>query len=134
MAEKSILFEVVTPEKKICSQDVDSLVVPATQGYLGILPDHAPLITSLDIGVVKFTKDGKPKKMAVSGGFLEVKDNKVIILADTAELGDQIDLARAEDAKERARRRMEEHAANLDVLRAELALKRAISRINAAQK
>ncbi|MGI6678066.1 MAG: F0F1 ATP synthase subunit epsilon [Dehalobacterium sp.] len=133
MAEKSIQLDVVTPEKKVCSQEVESLVVPATTGYLGVLPNHAPLITALDIGVVRFTQDGKSIKMAVNGGFLEVKDNKAVILADTAELGDQIDLARAEEAKERALRRLTERPADLDVIRAELALKRAQSRIKAAK-
>ncbi|MEL7567305.1 MAG: F0F1 ATP synthase subunit epsilon [Dehalobacterium sp.] len=133
MAEKSIKFEVVTPEKVVFSADIDSVVVPAALGYLGVLPNHAPLVTALDIGVIKLKQEGKIEKMAISGGFMEVIDNKAVVLADTAEMGDQINLARAEDAKERAKRRISEHAADLDLLRAELALKRAISRIKAVQ-
>jgi len=133
MADKSIKFEVVTPEKVVFSEDVESLVVPAALGYLGVLPGHAPLVTALDIGVIKYKREGKTRKMAISGGFMEVINNKVIVLADTAEPGDQIDLARAEQAKERARKRLAERGADLDVKRAELALKRAMSRIKAAQ-
>ncbi|MGI6685661.1 MAG: F0F1 ATP synthase subunit epsilon [Bacillota bacterium] len=133
MAEKSIKFEVVTPEKIVFSAEVDSLIVPAALGYLGILPNHAPMVTALDIGVIKFKTEGKTKKMAISGGFMEVINNKAVVLADTAELGDKIDLARAEEAKERAKKRLSERAEDLDVRRAELALKRAMSRIKAAQ-
>lgn len=133
MADKTIRFEVVTPERVILSADVESLVVPAALGYLGVLPNHAPLVTGLDIGVIKYKQDGKTKKMAICGGFMEVINNKAVVLADTAELGEKIDLHRAEAAKERARQRLTEHAQDLDVLRAEMALKRAISRIKAAQ-
>lgn len=133
MAEKSIKFEVVTPERRVFSADIESLVVPAVTGYLGIWPNHAPLVTALDIGVIQYKQAGKFKKMAVSGGFMEVIDNKVSVLADTAEPGELIDLARAEAAKERAMRRLSERKADLDVKRAKLALKRALSRIKAAR-
>jgi len=133
MAEKSIKFEVVTPEKVVFSADIDYVVVPAALGYLGVLPNHAPLVTALDIGVIKFKQEGKTKKMAISGGFMEVINNKAVVLADTAEMGEKINLSRAEEAKERARMRITEHSADLDLRRAELALKRAISRIKAAQ-
>jgi len=133
MAEKSIKFEVVTPERIVLADDIESVIVPAALGYLGVLPNHAPLVTALDIGVIKYKKEGKTKKMAISGGFMEVIDNKVVVLAGTAEPGDKIDLARAEQAKERAKRRLAERSPDLDVARAELALKRALSRIKAAQ-
>lgn len=133
MADKSIKLEVITPEKVACSVEIESLVVPAALGYLGILPNHAPLVTALDIGVIKFKEAGKVKKMAISGGFMEVFDNKIIVLADTAEMGEKININRAEEAKERAKRLITEHSADLDLNRAELALKRAISRISAAR-
>lgn len=133
MAEKSMRFEVVTPERVECLADIDSLVVPAALGYLGILPNHAPLVTALDVGIIKFKQEGKVKKMAISGGFLELIDNKIVVLADTAEMGEKINIQRAEEAKERAKRLITEHSADLDLRRAELALKRAISRIKAAQ-
>ncbi|MGI6066213.1 MAG: F0F1 ATP synthase subunit epsilon [Bacillota bacterium] len=132
MAENAINFEVVTPEKVIFSGNIDSLIVPAALGYLGVLANHAPLVTALEIGVVTYRQDGKPKKMAISGGFLEVVNNKAVVLAHTAEEGEKIDVSRAQSAKERAEKRLSERSADLDVLRAELALKRAISRIKAA--
>ncbi|ATW25976.1 F0F1 ATP synthase subunit epsilon [Candidatus Formimonas warabiya] len=133
MADNPITFDVVTPEKIIFSGAIESVIVPGALGYLEVLRGHAPLVTALDVGVVTIKQDGKEKKMAISGGFMEVIQNKVTVLADTAELGEKIDVTRAEEAKDRAERRLTEHAADLDVLRAEMALKRAISRIRAAK-
>lgn len=133
MAESSIRLEVVTPERLVFSEDIESLVAPGALGYLGVLPNHAPLVTGLDIGVVSFKQGGKTRKMAVSGGFMEVVDNKAVVLAATAELDQAIDMTRAEAAKERAEKRLSERHPDLDVLRAELALKRAISRIKAGE-
>ncbi len=133
MAEKSLKFEVVTPEKVVLSLDVESLVAPGAQGYLGVLPNHAPLVTGLDIGVISFKQEGKVRKMAISGGFMEVFNNKIVVLADTAEMGEKVDLDRAQAAKERAEERLSQKDEDLDVRRAELALKRAVSRIKAAQ-
>ncbi|GAW93840.1 F0F1 ATP synthase subunit epsilon [Calderihabitans maritimus] len=133
MVEKSIKMEVVTPERVVFSEEVDSLIVPAAEGYLGVLPNHAPLITGLEIGVVRYKQGGRESKMAISGGFMEVYENRAIILADTAEKGDEIDLERAQRAKERAEKRLKERPPDLDVVRAELALKRALARIKAAQ-
>lgn len=129
---KKVLVEVVTPERLVLRQEVDSLIVPATEGYLGVLPDHAPLITGLSIGIVQYKHDGRVDKLAVSGGFMEVAENKAILLADTAEKPEEIDVARARRAKERAERRLREKAENLDFLRAEAALKRALTRLEVA--
>jgi F-type H+-transporting ATPase subunit epsilon len=133
MAESSIKFEVVTPERVVLSLDIESVVVPGALGYLGVLPNHAPLVTGLKVGVISYIKDGVKRKMAVSGGFMEVVDNKVVVLADTAELGEKIDVARAQAAKERAEKRLAERSSDLDIARAEFALKRALSRIEAAK-
>lgn len=133
MAESAIYLEVVTPEKMVFSGMIESIIVPAALGYLGVLKNHAPLVTALQIGVITFRYDGKPHRMAISGGFMEVMQNKVVILADTAEMGEQIDLQRATEAKERAARRLQEKTPDLDVLRAEMALRRAVSRIKAAR-
>jgi F-type H+-transporting ATPase subunit epsilon len=133
MAENSIGLEVVTPERVIFSNQIESIVVPGSLGYLGVLPGHAPLVTGLDTGVVTYSLDGKTHKMAVSGGFMEVVNNHVVVLAGTAELAETIDLDRAKAAKERAEKRLAERPADLDVLRAEMSMKRALSRINAAQ-
>jgi F-type H+-transporting ATPase subunit epsilon len=133
LAEKAIKLEVVTPERLLFQEEVDSLVVPATEGYLGVLPNHAPLITGLDIGVVTYRKEGKDYKVAISGGFLEVNDNRAVILADTAEIGTEIDRVRAEEAVERARERLTNRPEDLDIMRAELALKRALARLKATE-
>ncbi|MGI6713136.1 MAG: F0F1 ATP synthase subunit epsilon [Bacillota bacterium] len=133
MAESSIKFEVVTPERVVLSLDIESVIVPGALGYLGVLPNHAPLITGLKVGVISYNKDGVKRKMAVSGGFMEVVDNKVVVLADTAELGEKIDVARAQAAKERAEKRLAERSSDLDIARAEFALKRALSRLEAAK-
>ncbi|MFZ7102103.1 MAG: F0F1 ATP synthase subunit epsilon [Peptococcaceae bacterium] len=131
MADKTLKLEVVTPERKVLSEDIASLVVPAIGGYLGILPNHAPMISGLEPGVLKYKVAGDYKKMAISGGFLEVSDNKVSVLANTAELPQEIDVERAQQAKERAEQRLQ-NKSEVDVLRAENALKRAIARLRAA--
>lgn len=133
MAENSFAFEVVTPARLITQEEVESLVVPAAEGYLGVLKNHSPLITALAAGVVRYRKQGALKRMAVSGGFMEVSNNKVILLADTAERAEEIDLGRAQRAKERAEKRLRESPEGLDVNRAKFALQRAVSRIKAAQ-
>lgn len=133
MSEKTQRLEIVTPEKKVFSEDVQFLVAPGAAGELGILPEHAPLVTALNIGVLRVQQDEKQLKVAVSGGFMEVRNSKVTVLANTAERGDTIDLARAEAAKQRAEALLAAAGADLDVFRAELALKRALARLKAAQ-
>ncbi|MDS1030330.1 F0F1 ATP synthase subunit epsilon [Bacillota bacterium LX-D] len=133
MADK-IVMEIVTPERLVLREEVDEIKsVPASQGCLGVLPNHAPLITSLEPGVLEYTTGGQNSKIAVSGGFMEVFANKVTILADTAENSDEIDMDRARRAKDRAERRLKERPDGLDIRRAELALRRAVSRIKAAE-
>ncbi len=134
MSEKSQRLEIVTPQRKVFSEDVKFLVAPGTDGELGILPEHAPLITSLNIGILRIQQDRDFIKVVVSGGFMEVRNSKVTVLATSAERADEIDVARAERAKQRAEDRLAAKAADLDVLRAELALKRAIIRLQAANK
>jgi F-type H+-transporting ATPase subunit beta len=118
-------LEVVTPQRRILTVEVESVIAPGAEGYLGILPRHAPLLTTLKPGVVYYRKvGGKTERMAVSGGFMEAGPDKVIILADTAELSWEIDVERARRAKERAEKRLRERYAGLDVARAEFALQR----------
>ena len=97
-------LEIVTPEKKVLSESVDSVTIPTASGEVGILQNHAPLISSLKAGVLSFTKSGTTERMVIAGGFVEVSQNNVSILADLAETADEINLenARAErDAAER---------------------------------
>jgi len=133
MAEKTQRLEIVTPEKKVFSEDVRFVVVPGAEGELGILPEHAALMSALKIGVLKIQQEGKNFKMAVSGGFVEVRNSRVTVLADAAESADQIDRDRAEAAKARAEQRLAAKTSDIDVLRAELALQRAINRLRTLQ-
>jgi len=134
MADKKIAVEVVTPERSVLKRAVSSLVVPASGGYLGVLYNHAPLVTGLQAGVISMKDENAEKTMAISGGFMEVIENKATIMADTAETTDEIDLQRAEQAKERARERLKQKPEGLDVARAEFAMRRALARIEAVTK
>ena len=119
---------IVTPEKMIFDQEVESLIAPGTLGYLGILANHAPLMTELVSGKLIVRKaDGKEESMAVSGGFLEVSHNKATILADAAEWSFEIDLARAKIALETAKQKL--HTRNGDIALAQEELQRALNRV-----
>ncbi len=127
-------LEIVTPERIVLSQDAVSVVVPGSEGSLGILANHAPLMAELTVGELKMRDpDGHEERYAVSGGFMEVADNTVRILADAAERAEEIDVARAEQALARARERLAAADANMDLVRAEIALKRALNRLHVAQ-
>ncbi len=101
MAKLSV--EIVTAERQLLAeQDVDMVVAPGAEGVVGILPRHAPLLTTLRPGAIRIKKDGGETAMAVGGGFLQVNADRVLVLADTAEREDEIDAARAEEARQRA--------------------------------
>ncbi|NLK00178.1 MAG: F0F1 ATP synthase subunit epsilon [Clostridia bacterium] len=134
MAEKVLTMEVVTPERHVLTTDTNGIVVPAHEGYLGVLYNHAPLVTILDTGILRYSLDGKVERMAVCGGFMEVDENKIIILADTAELAEEIDVARAMDSKRRAEDRLRQMGEKVDEARAQASLQRAIARIKASGK
>ena len=126
-------LRIVSPEGDVLKEDVEFVVVPGGAGELGILPNHAPLIAGLNIGVARYTLNGTVKRVAVAGGFVEVVDNTATILADTAELSEDIDLQRALAAKERAAKRLSAITGELDVKRAEFALRKAAARISAKE-
>ena len=126
-------LEVVTPQRSLLTEEVSSLVVPATEGYLGIMGNHTPIITGLQSGLIKYRQDGKSYYLAISSGFMEVSHNKVTILADSAERQGEIDRDRALAARERAEIRLKERQPGVDVARAEFALKRAIARLKALE-
>lgn len=125
-------LRIVSPEGNVLKEDVEFVVLPGGMGELGILPNHAPLIAGLDIGVIRYTLSGTTKQAAIAGGFVEVADNQAIVLADTIELAEEIDLKRAMEAKERAQKRLSARTAEIDVRRAEFALRRAAARISAS--
>ena len=127
-------LSIVAPDGQIFGKDIEFVVVPGQEGELGILPNHARLIAALKPGVVRYTENDKVFKIAISGGFIEVADNKAIILANTAETADAIDVERARKAKDRAEKRLQEKSPELDVIRAEMALKRAVARLQAVEK
>ena len=127
-------LEIVTAERRVYSEDVDMLVAPGIDGQLGILPNHAPLLTALQPGEIRADKDGEESYMAVSGGFLEVLSNRVTILADTAERAEEIDIERAEAAVRRAQERIASRASDRDLQRALMSLRRSQARLLAARR
>lgn len=122
-------LEIVTVERLVYSEDVDVLVAPGIEGELGILPRHAPLLTVLQPGEIRVSKDGNETYMSVSGGFIEVMSNTVTILADTAERVEDIDAERAEAAFKRAQERISSAVSEMDLQRAMASLKRSQARI-----
>ena len=124
-----------TPESTVLDEDVISVTAPGSEGYLGVLAHHAPLITGLVPGKLTIRQaDGKLDIFAVSGGFLEVADNHATLLADACENVDDIDLARAKEAEKRARRRLEASEDHVNTVRAEAALERAINRVRVKEE
>ncbi len=134
MADNTFMLEIVTPEQILFKDEIEFLVVPGTEGELGIMRNHAPLVASLKIGVLRY-KDagGSTRRMAMSGGFLEVVDNVARLLAETAERGEDIDVLRAKAAQDRAERRLAQRTEDINMARAQMALQRAIARIRAAE-
>lgn len=130
----TLLLEIVTPERKVYAEDVNMVVVKGVGGELGILPQHIPLVTPLKIAPVRAKRNGKEDIIAVSGGFVEVRKDKVVILAESAELPEDIDLDRAVLAKQRAEQRLADRQHKQDLHRAELALQRANNRILVKQQ
>jgi len=129
-----MLLEVATPDRLLIKEDVLQVEVPAADGVLGILPDHAPLVSALGSGALAYTTQagGQRRFVAISGGWVEVVNNRVRVLADKAELGEEIDTKRAEEALRRASERLNHPTAELDVARAINAMKRAQARIAVA--
>lgn len=127
----TFLLEIVTPERLIFSEQVNSLVVRGVEGELGILPGHVPFVTPLQIAPVSIKADGKELKIAVAGGFVEVRKEKVVILAESAELATEIDVIRAKAALERAETRLTSQGSKdqYDHRRAEIALQKAMNRL-----
>jgi F-type H+-transporting ATPase subunit epsilon len=130
----TIKIEIVTAERVVYSAEVDEVIAPGMEGQLGILPHHAPLMTILQGGELIIKKGGKEDILAISGGFLEVRPDHVIVLADQAERAEEIDAARAEEARKRAEERLKEKGSGLDAARAEAALRRAMVRLSVLEK
>lgn len=135
MADKAFKLEIVTPKKIVFSGDVVSFSAPGVVGGFQVLKSHAPLLSNIAIGEVKLVDtSGLELRYATSGGFVEVHENKVMMLAETAERSDEIDVSRAEAARDRARKRLAEKVADTDSDRARLALFRAMNRLKVADQ
>ncbi len=129
-------LEIVTIERKVFAADVNMVVAPGSEGVMGILPHHTPLLTALSYGELQIKRDGQEDEFyAIGGGFMEVQPDHVIVMADSAEHGDEIDLARAEASRKRAEERMESGQEELvDFEKAEAALRRSALRIKVASR
>ncbi len=127
-------LEIVTPVKLMVKDTAEEAQIPGLDGYLGILPGHAPLITELAVGVITYKASGVTHTLSVAWGFTEVLQDKVTILAETAERPQEIDVARAQKAKDRAEQRLKSNDLKVDYTRAEDALQRAETRLNVAKE
>ncbi len=136
MLPESIHLIVVTPERQLLQETVVEVIIPGLDGEMGILPGHAPLITELGIGELRYRKaaNNEAISLAILRGFAEVLPDRVTVLAETAERAPEIDLSRAEAALARAQKRMASNDTNIDWDRASIALKRAVIRIQIARK
>jgi len=127
-------LEVITPERKVYEDDVDMVVAPASEGYVGILPHHVPLFTTLGPGEFKVKKSGVEEVLAVFGGFMDVRGDRVVVLTDAAEPAEEIDASRAQQARERAQQVLAAGPASAaDEQRARAELQRALVRLRVSE-
>lgn len=129
-----IKLDVVSAERLVFSDEVDMVLAPGTLGQLGILPHHAPLMTMLEAGELLIRKGGTEIPLVVTGGFMEVLPDKITVLADAAERVEEIDAARAEEARQRAKALLGKAAPEIDLARAVAALRRSETRIRAVER
>ena len=129
----TIKLDIVTAEREVYSDEVDVVVAPGIEGQLGILPHHAPLMTMHQPGELMIRKGREELALAITGGYLEVRPDRVIILADAAERDEEIDVSRAEEAIRRARERLKETTPPVDHARTEASLRRALARLRVAE-
>jgi F-type H+-transporting ATPase subunit epsilon len=132
MAEGKLLLEIVTPQGLVFSEEVDEVTATGSEGEFGILPGHVPFVTTLKIGLLAAKNGNATKYFFVNWGYAEAGPDKVLILADSAELSDEIDVERARAAMKRAEERLKK-AEEIDFLRAEAALERAVTRIQVSE-
>ena len=128
----ALTLEVATPSRLVVAEPADEVVVPGSQGYFGVLPGHAPLLATLGIGELTYRHGTAQHRLALTGGFAEVRNDKVIVLAENAERPGEIDRERALRAKERAERRLGGREGDIDFVRAQAALARALIRLQVA--
>ena len=130
-----LLLEIVTPERLAYSDTVDAVVLPGSEGELGVLPHHAPLVSMLGVGELRIRKDGTEESFAIVGGFLQVRPDKVVVMAETADLASEIDLEKAQEARREAERALETgYHEGADLAAARAALQQALLRIRVAER
>ena len=128
-------LEIVTPERLAYKGDVDIVVCPGIEGELGVLPHHAPLLTTLGFGELRVRTGGQEESFAIAGGFLQVRPDKVVVMAETADLASEIDLEAAEQARRDAERQLSEgYVEGADLARARASMERALLRIRVAER
>ena len=130
----TLRLEIITAERQVYADDVEIVVAPGTEGQLGILPRHTPLMTALQPGEIMVSKNGEPTYLAVTGGFMEVMGNKVTILADACERSEEIDEELAREAMQQAQERLERRGTDLELEQAVRAMRRAAVRLNVARR
>ena len=130
----SLTFELVTPERAIVRESVDEVQLPGAEGYLGVLPGHTPLLTTLQVGELWFRQGEERFFVSVAYGFAEILPDRVVVLAQMAERAEEIDVKRAEAAEKRARERLDKSAVNVDFERARIALLKSLIRLQVASK
>jgi F-type H+-transporting ATPase subunit epsilon len=130
-----LLLEIVTPERQVFSEEVDSVVCPGIEGELGVLPHHAPLLTTLGVGELRIRRGGEEEFFAIAGGFLQVRPDKVVVMAETADMASDIDIEKAQEARREAEQALAEGFEEpADLARARAALQRALLRIRVAER
>jgi len=129
----TIAVDIMTPEKMVLQTEAESVVVPAFDGELGILPHHAPLLAQLEPGEIRLRRGATVDFFAVSGGFVEVENNRISIFAETAEMAHEIDVERARQSAEKAKEVLRSPAPDLNLAEAEAALRRALARLRVAE-
>ena len=132
--DDSFRLRIVTPYREVVMEEVGEAQVPGKEGYLGILPGHAPLISELKVGEISYRRGGKSTHLAVSGGFVEVLPDQVTILAETAERAEEIDVARAQAAKDQAEKLLRTPDPDTNIAQISIALERALIRLQVATR
>ena len=130
----SLRFEIVTPERAVVREAVDEVQIPGEEGYFGVLPGHTPLLSTLQVGELWFRQGGERFYISVAFGFAEVLPDRVTVLAQMAERAEEIDVKRAEAARDRAHQRVERRPADVDFERARIALLKSLMRLQVASK
>ena len=130
MADKTFTLQIISPTRIFFDEEVDMVEMRTTEGEIGVLAGHIPLTAIVEPGVVKIHQEGKVREAALLDGFVEIRGNKVTVLAEACEWPDEIDANRAEEARIRAERRLKEESGEIDTMRAELALRRALVRLS----